>query len=267
MPARGAVFQDDGSARAARAPSLDIKGTNSISEWTDKQKRVRRATSDRLGYWQGRGYQCLWVTLSSSPDSPKRLRDSFEELRVRVRRQLKFKFEYVCVETSEGHGVLHMIWAWKDPRRGRRASFFIPQDWLASTWLSIHGAHQVWVARIGRSAGDRRRLSRYIVSQYCGGQAALVRVSQSRLAVSLVALRRMLVRSLRDCDERARNGGLLYAVCRRADGSVDFRELGQLMNEWFFIQYRRAWSELLEKSSCLAFGVRWVFFAGRLEAL
>ena len=94
--------------------------------WNNKQWKIRRAILDRLRYWQMNGFRCLWVTFTSAPDSPikrlrkKRLRKDFQVLWKRVKRELGFAgVQYVCVDTREGHGVLHMIWAWQDPKQKR----------------------------------------------------------------------------------------------------------------------------------------------------
>src|SRR5229473_5263023 len=106
------------SGAPAPAPFLDkgdgnVPGNTWRSAWNRKQWATRRAVIDRLRYWQSNGYQCLWVTLTSSPrSSAKRLRADFQALRKRITRELGFSgLEYVCVDTREGHGVLHMIWA------------------------------------------------------------------------------------------------------------------------------------------------------------
>ena len=85
--------------------------------WSRKQWVTRRTVLDRLNYWQANGYQCLWVTLTSSPSSPvDQLRKDFQTLRKRMARQLGYEsVQYVCVDTLEGFGVLHTILAWKEP--------------------------------------------------------------------------------------------------------------------------------------------------------
>jgi len=105
----------------AAAPFLDI-GCGNVPHkgprkpWTRKQWLTRRVVLDRLNYWQAHKYQCLWVTLTSSPSSPTdKLRKDFQTLRKRMARQLGFEnIQYVCVDTREGHGVLHIILAWKE---------------------------------------------------------------------------------------------------------------------------------------------------------
>lgn len=106
----------------AAAPFLDIGCANvphaqPRKPWTRQQWLIRRAVLDRLNYWQANGYQCLWLTLTSSrTSSADQLRKHFQTLRKRIGRQFGYEgIQYVCVDTREGHGVLHMIVAWKDP--------------------------------------------------------------------------------------------------------------------------------------------------------
>ena len=152
------------SGTPASAPLLDkgdgnVPGNTWRSSWIRKQWMTRRAVIDRLRYWQSNGYQCLWVTLTSSPkSSAKRLRADFQALRKRIGREFGFTgVEYVCVDTREGHGVLHMIWAWKDPDPTKRASFYVPFPWLQDSWSSLHGAFHVNVKRIGGADDWRPR--------------------------------------------------------------------------------------------------------------
>lgn len=228
--------------------------------WLPKQWRVRRAVVDRLRYWQGAGFQCLWITLTSSPESPAdRLRADFQVLRKRVGRELGFaSFEYVCVDTREGHGVLHMIWAWRDPNPRMRASFYVPFEWLQEQWKGIHGAFHVNVKRIGGADRDARRLSRYIVAQYCGDQNALVRLSQSRAALPLARMREQLLRLLKALPERYEFGGELAK-------SVPGEDFGKLFGKFLWSSFRRAWADLLRFRSCHAFGVQFVWFNGQIE--
>jgi hypothetical protein len=75
--------------------------------WTRKQWLTRRTVLDRLNYWQAHGYQCLWVTLTSSPSSPlAQLRRDFQTLRKRMARQLGYEgVEYVCVDIRPAKAV------------------------------------------------------------------------------------------------------------------------------------------------------------------
>jgi hypothetical protein len=246
---------------------LDKEGRNLPRDtvrplWSKKQWTTRRAVIDRLRYWQGNGYQCLWVTLTSAPDSPeKRLREDFQVLRKRMDRELGFsKVEYVCVDTREGHGVLHMIWAWRDTNPRKKASFYVPFEWLQEQWKRIHGAFHVNVKRIGGADKDARRLSRYIVAQYCGDQNALVRLSQSRMAIPLTRMREQLLRLLRGLPERYELGGELAQ-------SFSGDEFTKVFSQFLWAGFRKAWAELLRVRSCQAFGVQFVWINGQVQRI
>jgi len=230
------------------------------ASWTRKQWQTRRAVIDRLRYWQGNGYQCLWVTLTSSPRSPgKRLRADFQALRKRLWRELGFSgLEYVCVDTREGHGVLHMIWAWRDRNPAKRASFYVPFDWLQTSWSALHGAFHVNVQRIGGQDRDARGLSRYIVSQYCAGQNALVRLSQSRMKIPFARMRQELLRVLKGLPERYEAGGKLSQEVGR-------EAFGRAFSGLLWQTFRSAWDALVKHRSFEAFGVQFVWANGKLE--
>ena len=233
------------------------------SSWSKKQWMTRRAVVDRLRYWQASGYQCLWVTLTSAPGSPlDRLRKDFQILRKRIGREFGFEsFEYVCVDTIEGHGVLHMIWAWADPDTRKKASFYLAFEWLQAQWKDIHGAFHVNVKRIGNSDTDARRLSRYIVAQYCGDQDGLVRLSQSRMAIPLTRMRQALLRRLKDLPER------FYVGSEMLKGLKDCsrEELDRLIPKFFWNEFRAAWDQLVRGRSCRAFGVQFCWWDNKLE--
>jgi hypothetical protein len=88
------------------------------------------------------------------------------------------------VETSEGHGVIHAIVAWR-PRDGyRQRPFLIPKAWLHAEWEKIHGAWATSVEKVSMHAGSARGISRYIANQYLAsqtkeGESALVRIAGS----------------------------------------------------------------------------------------
>ena len=203
------------------------------------------------------GYQCIWATLTSSPASPvSQLRRDFQTLRKRIARQLGFEgIQYVCVDTREGHGVLHMIWAWKCPLDSRK-SFYIPFEWLQVNWQDIHGAFHVNVKRIGGSTRDARRLSRYIVSQYCGDQDGLVRLSQSKPARPMTQMREALRKTLRGLPERHEYAGTIF--------HLPPDEFALVLKKTIWQTFKRAWDELVRGGSCEVFGVQFVWLAGQL---
>ncbi len=158
-----------------RVPSVHISGHSSASDgargwrpWDRQQKRVFHRSKSILTYWAEHGYTVSWVMLSSSPSSdPKKLSRHHGELRRRVERVWGFKgVEFFQVKTTEGHGVLHLYWAWKAPNGYRGRPFIVPQAWLSDEWNKIHKASVVWISRMklgGRSVG---RVTRYVVTQY-----------------------------------------------------------------------------------------------------
>ena len=166
--------------------------------------------------------------------------------------------EYVCVDTREGHGVLHMIWAWKDSDPTRKASFYVPFDWLQSSWNALHGAFHVNVKRIGGADKDARRLSRYIVAQYCGGQNALVRLSQSRMEYPFSKMRAQLLRKLKNLPER-------YRIGNEMQQSVGDEQMSTVFNQLLWLSFRTAWDDLVRGHSCEAFGVKFVWWDGKLQ--
>jgi hypothetical protein len=146
------------------------------SRWSRQQKRVFHRTLACFSYWQGHGFQVLWVMLTSSLSSPKgTLAAHHAALRRAVEREYGYRgIEHCTVETREGNGVLHIVWAWNG-----EGSFYIPQEWLSRKWAKIHGATYVWIARVRKGQGSGARISRYMVSQYVAKQGALVRLSWS----------------------------------------------------------------------------------------
>ena len=67
-------------------------------------------------------------------------------------------FEYCKVRTSEGNGVLHVVY------RGT----YIEQKWLSDVWKELHGAYVVDIRKV---YGEKKQLAyylcRYVTSQRC----------------------------------------------------------------------------------------------------
>ena len=200
-----------------RAPSLDTNSQNRTKaaqsssdqpkrrEWSRQQKRIYHRVMSLLQFWMSHNYGILWICLTSSPKSdPSKLAYHFKILRQRIERKLGFKgLQYVSIRTNEGNGVLHVLLSWRPPRGVRPYRFYIPQRWLSEQWEAIHGAKVVWVARVRYGEKSRRNLSRYIVSQYCANQNALVRISWSWRR----SLGGPLVRTWKKLVEVCRNSG------------------------------------------------------------
>lgn len=204
----------------------------------------------------------LWVTLTSGVGAKegdenrqhKKLRRDMQELRRRVADRWSVAgIKYVCVETMEGNGVLHMLWGAK----ADKGQFYIPYKWLSQEWEEIHGAWNVWVARVRDGKSSLRRLSRYIVSQYCGGQDGLVRLSQSRMGQPFGAMRRGLLKAMKACTNR-------FLYYGRLGTGWDIARFGRICNQWYWHEFRHAWDDLVLSGECVFFEDRRVWWAGEL---
>ncbi len=115
------------------------------------------------------GADLRFLTLTSSPVSPRVVQKSLQILVKRIRRRFG-KFEYCGVRTSEGHGVIHLLY------RG----CFIAVAWIRHVWYEIHRAFEVWITFVEDRKGGIGGISRYMVTQYMSNQSGYVRGSCSR---------------------------------------------------------------------------------------
>ena len=174
-----------GSPEAGCRPAEDsreISAGRLSLPWSRKQRRAYHRIRSILQFWLAHGYQVLWVTLTSSPNSDARaLAYHHQILRQRIEREFGYHgLEHFQVRTGEGYGVLHCFWSWKERRPGfRQRSFYIPQDWLSRAWQQIHNAQVVWICRLRRSKKSIKAVAAYAVSQYCAGQSKFERMSWS----------------------------------------------------------------------------------------
>jgi hypothetical protein len=139
--------------------------------------------------------------------------------------------------------------------RGR--SFYIPFDWLQDNWKDIHGAFHVNVKRIGGSSTDSRRLARYLVSQYCGDQSGLVRLSQSRQERRFSKIREALRHTIKSMPERHEFAHTL--------SHLPPDEFNVQIRKEVWKRFQIAWDSLVRVGSCELFGVQFIWFMDRLE--
>ena len=113
---------------------------------------------------KSRDCQLSRVDLTTAVGGPAHLlRRHLQELRRRVEQGLGYKgIETFVVETSEGNGVLHMVWAWA----GDRQFITYYQKLLSETWATIHGAPIVFIRRMNLAKDSIRRVGRYFALQY-----------------------------------------------------------------------------------------------------
>lgn len=114
-----------------------------------------------------------FLTLTSANTQKRSIKKSFDVLRKRIRRAKiydkkgykkdgfqGFNFNrYFCLRTSEGNGVLHIIY-WGQ---------YIPIQWLKKNWFDIHGAYQVNIQLLKQKYGVKRIVN-YLITNYLQAQ-------------------------------------------------------------------------------------------------
>lgn len=202
------------------------------------------------------------MTLTSSPESPPhRLRLDFQAWRKRLARLLRLDpgdLQYVMVDTTEGHGVLHFVVSFPE-----NSAHWLDYKRLGEAWEAIHGARQVRFVPMRKGDGSARRLSHYMVSQYMvtqGEQIDLLgRISSSRIVSPLWALRRELVRR---CCGSGRVFTLAHGFVRDGDAVED--ALRKARREVWQV-FRSAWDSLVMRSWCYVFEEKLCVLGGGLE--
>ena len=145
----------------------DGKGSSSVGKfsiWSPKQRRAYHRIMSGYKMSQFCNDKLRFMTLTTSNQGrDNNLRKDFIVLVKRIRRRYR-RFEYVRVRTSEGNGVLHVLY------RGS----YIPRAWLKSQWEDIH---QSWNVDI---RDTRRYHCSYVINQYLCGQSSFVRYSMTQ---------------------------------------------------------------------------------------
>ena len=96
--------------------------------WSKKQKRCYHRIQSGLVKYNAQKLLIRFITLTSSPAStPHNISRDFQILTQRIRRKYS-KFEYIKINTNEGHGVIHLLYN----------GSYIPQKWLSNQWSIIH---------------------------------------------------------------------------------------------------------------------------------
>jgi hypothetical protein len=144
--------------------------------WSRRQKRGYQKVRSFLTVQEAKGNQAAFVTLTGAEGADvSRLRSDRKVLLKRVARHLGYvDIEVLSIQTDEGNGVLHELWGWHVRPGERSRRFYIPQKWLSKNWEEIHGAKIVVIKAYRYGDQSRRRLSRYLISQYLGDQCGYV---------------------------------------------------------------------------------------------
>jgi len=90
---------------------------------------------------------------------------AWQVLRKRIGRRFGMCIEYFRLRTSEGNGVLHIVYK----------GGFIPHSWLKNAWNEIWESPIVFI----QALRGEKRLARYIVSHYMVGHSGFMRQSWS----------------------------------------------------------------------------------------
>jgi len=144
-----------------------------FSSFLPKQSRCFQRCLSGLLRASFANQRCSFLTLTSGVGfDVSLLADCFQALRKRVEHAFGFLMQYLMVRTSEGNGVLHVIFV---------APEFLPKRWISAAWLDItHGVSRIiriFEVRLGRKA-DCKRMARYM-TQYVAGQVSFERFSYS----------------------------------------------------------------------------------------
>jgi hypothetical protein len=202
-----------------------------VGNWDRRTRRnyrnIRSWCNERLSA----GAQLLRVDITTSDQGNCLLLSRhFQELRRRIERKTGYVIDYFKIETSEGNGVYHMIWAIV-----RKEPVYISQKWLSEQWDGIHKSPIVYIKRMKTFKAHVRRVANYLVTQYLAGQTSIVRISYSwwRSKVSIVSGWMALYR-----EYRKRSDVHTWVGWNKADYTLTF---GDLLH---------AWETLLETGRC-----------------
>lgn len=194
QPARGA-----GCSFGTRGTEGSLILVNSTDISTDLNVKNRRKLGSAkhcllsgFDNWISKGYEndFYWLTLSS-PIGARRIQTSWNTFVTSVRRLTdrklkkasfikrmgknpdeKYLFEAFTCFTSEGNGVAHVVFV------GHK----LPVKWIRETWNKIHGLSANYtgnvnfrIEHIKSSELDRKKLTKYVMTQYVTNQRGYIR--------------------------------------------------------------------------------------------
>ncbi len=123
--------------------------------WSPKARRWYQRLLSGVTHHQANRRRLRVITLTTAPAARGLdVNRSFQALKQRIRRRWPVQgFEYWKLKTSEGHGVLHIIFSGP----------WIPHSWLSRSWKEIHLSPIVYIQELRRR---RKRLISYLMSHY-----------------------------------------------------------------------------------------------------
>ncbi len=132
----------------------DVNASKSTG-WSSKARRWYQRVLSGVTHHQANRRQLRVITLTSGPNAPPQseIGGSWQVLRKRIVRKWGVKLEYWRLRTSEGNGVLHIIYSGP----------YIPQRWLSRNWAQIHNSPIVYIQKM---RFRRKRLVNYLMKHY-----------------------------------------------------------------------------------------------------
>ena len=184
--------------------STDISNKLNTQNWGNcdlktrqKIRSMKHCLLSGFEKWISKGYEndFYWLTLSS-PVGARRIQKSWNQFVYEVRRltdrklkkndfikrmsknpDQKYLFEAFVCFTSEGNGVAHIIFV------GHK----LPVKWIRETWNRIHGLSanyngnvQFRIEHIRPSEIDRKKLTKYVMTQYVVNQKGYTRHAKTQ---------------------------------------------------------------------------------------
>jgi len=125
------------------------------SRWSPKARRWYQRLLSGVTHHQGNRRRLRVITLTSGPAAlGLDLNDSFQALLKRIRRRWASSgFEYWKLRTSEGLGVLHIIFSGP----------WIPHSWLSRSWEEVHASPIVYIQELRQT---RKKMISYLMRHY-----------------------------------------------------------------------------------------------------
>ena len=125
------------------------------SRWSPKARRWYQRLLSGVTHHQGNRRRLRVITLTTGPGAlGLDLNDSWQVLLKRIRRRWRRAgFEYWKLRTSEGLGVLHIIFSGP----------WIPHSWLSRSWEEIHFSPIVYIQELRQT---RKKMISYLMRHY-----------------------------------------------------------------------------------------------------
>ena len=144
-----------GTASSLVRVPTKLAGNTHVSSWSPKARRWYQRVLSGVTHHQANRRQLRVITLTSGPDAPgqNQLNASWQVLRKRIMRKWSMRMEYWKLRTSEGRGVLHIIYSGP----------WIPQKWLSWNWAEIHNSPIVYIQKM---RFKKKRLVNYLMKHY-----------------------------------------------------------------------------------------------------